>query len=49
MCQKGPSPLTEKRIKVMELTKQKWNNKDIVEFNKYLESVKRPEKLDFTI
>ena len=32
MCQKGPSPLTEKRIRVMELIKQKWNNKDIVEF-----------------
>ena len=33
----------------MKLIKEKWNKKDIVEFNEYLESIKRPEKLDFTI
>ena len=32
----------------MELVKEKWNSKDIEEFNKYLESIKRPEKIDFT-
>ena len=36
------------RDKVMELIKEKWNSKDIEEFNKYLESKKRPEKIDFT-
>ncbi len=33
----------------MKLIKEKWNKKDIVEFNEYLESIKRPEKLEFTI
>ena len=33
----------------MELIKEKWNSKDIEEFNKYLESKKRPEKMDFTV
>ena len=36
------------RDKVMELIKEKWNKKDIEEFNQYLESIKRPEKIDFT-
>ena len=33
----------------MQLIKEKWNSKDIEEFNKYLESKKRPEKMDFTV
>ncbi len=33
----------------MELIKEKWNSKDIEEFNTYLESIQRPEKIDFTI
>ena len=32
----------------MELIKEKWNRKDIEEFNKYLKSIERPEKIDFT-
>lgn len=36
------------RDKVMELIKEKWNTKDIEEFNKYLKSIERPEKIDFT-
>ncbi|MBR0427559.1 MAG: DNA alkylation repair protein [Clostridia bacterium] len=31
----------------MELNKEIWKNKDIEEFNKYLESIKRPEKIEF--
>ena len=33
----------------MELIKEKWNNKHIEELNQYLESIGRPEKMDFTI
>lgn len=33
----------------MELIKEKWNSKDVDEFNKYLESMQIPEKIDFTI
>ena len=33
----------------MELIKEKWNRKDIEEFNTYLESIQKPEKIDFTI
>ena len=32
----------------MELIKEKWNTKDIEEFNNYLKSIERPEKIDFT-
>jgi len=32
----------------MELNKDIWNEKDIEEFNKYLESIKREDKIDFT-
>ena len=32
----------------MDLVKQKWTSKDINEFNKYLESIKQEEKIDFT-
>ena len=32
----------------MKPIKEKWNKKDIEEFNKYLESIKIPEKLEFT-
>ncbi len=32
----------------MELKKEIWIKKDIEEFNKYLESIKREEKIDFT-
>lgn len=32
----------------MKLIKEKWTKKDIEEFNKYLEGIKRPEKLEFT-
>ncbi len=32
----------------MELVKEKWNKQCIKEFNKYLESIKRPEKIDFS-
>ena len=32
----------------MELNKEIWNEKDIEEFNKYLESIKREDKIDFT-
>lgn len=31
----------------MELNKKIWKNKDIEEFNNYLESIKRPEKIEF--
>lgn len=33
----------------MKLIKEKWNNKHIEELNQYLESIGRPEKMDFTI
>ena len=33
----------------MELIKEKWNSKDIEKLNNYLESIKRPEKMEFTI
>ena len=32
----------------MKLVRETWNKKDIEEFNKYLESIKIPEKLEFT-
>lgn len=32
----------------MDLVKEKWNKKDIEEFNKYLDSIKREEKIEFT-
>ena len=32
----------------MEFIKEKWNKKDIEEFNKYLNSIKRLEKIEFT-
>ena len=32
----------------MDFIKEKWNKKDIEEFNKYLESIKREEKIEFT-
>lgn len=32
----------------MELIKELWNKKDILEFNKYIESIKQEEKIDFT-
>ena len=32
----------------MDLVKQKWTSKNIDEFNKYLESIKQEEKIDFT-
>ena len=32
----------------MKLIKEKWTKKDIEEFNKYLEGIKRPEKLELT-
>lgn len=32
----------------MNLKKQKWTKQDIGEFNKYLESIKREDKIDFT-
>lgn len=32
----------------MDLIKPKWTSKDINEFNKYLESIKQEEKIDFT-
>ena len=32
----------------MNLKKEKWNKEDIKEFNKYLESIKRPDKIEFT-
>ena len=32
----------------MKLVRKTWNKKDIEEFNKYLESIKIPEKLEFT-
>ena len=32
----------------MDLIKQKWTSKDINEFNKYIESIKQEEKIDFT-
>lgn len=31
----------------MNLIKEKWNNNDIKEFNQYLESIKREEKIEF--
>ena len=33
----------------MELIKDKWNKRDIEQFNKQLASLQRPEKMDFTI
>ena len=32
----------------MELIKEQWNDVDIEEFNKYLESIKKSDKIDFT-
>jgi hypothetical protein len=32
----------------MELSREKWNKTSIAEFNKYLDSIKRPDKIDFT-
>ena len=32
----------------MNFIKDKWNKKDIEEFNEYLKSIKREEKIDFT-
>ena len=32
----------------MELIKELWDKKDILEFNKYIESIKQEEKIDFT-
>lgn len=32
----------------MELKKELWNKKDIQEFNRYIESIKKEEKIDFT-
>ena len=32
----------------MNLNKEKWLKKDISEFNKYLESIKRPDKIEFS-
>ena len=32
----------------MKLVRKTWNKKDIEEFNKYLESIKIPEKVEFT-
>lgn len=32
----------------MDFVKEKWNIKNIEEFNKYLESIKKEEKMDFT-
>ncbi len=32
----------------MVLNKNEWKKKDIIEFNKYLESIKRPSKIDFS-
>lgn len=32
----------------MELNKNRWRKKDIDEFNKYLESIKKEDKIDFT-
>ena len=31
----------------MELNKKIWKNEDIEEFNNFLESIKRPEKIEF--
>ncbi len=33
---------------IMNLNKEKWLKKDISEFNKYLESIKRPDKIEFS-
>ena len=49
-CAKKNSPFWywQKGIK-MELIKDKWNKRDIEQFNKQLASLQRPEKIDFTI